>query len=139
MTQCFETYPQYGEDTLGTKIKAFTVGLEDYGLPEIDYAFRHWLKENSKFPTPAEIGYIAKEHRKFLNTPNVIAKAAPPRERKVVPWFGKSYESLDEETRSALRKHIVNLAVKHSPERALEYCAHLKRCGYPDLSGEIIE
>lgn len=134
MTQCFETFPQYGDDPviLNTKINAFWVGLDDYDLPEIDYAFRHWLKENSKMPMPSEIGFIARGHRRSLR------EAARPKHRKspnvvtrnCVPWGGLTWKEINEQGFiPQIEAHLVELTKLRGKERAEGYLNYLKTYG----------
>lgn len=139
VTQCYETYPQYGDDggTLSTKIKAFAVGLEDYDISEIGSAFRHWLKENTKMPLPADIVAIANQERRWRRSiaANPVDYApAPRRKTKTVPWACKRWKQMTEEDKQGLSEHLKNM----DKERALEYCKYLRHwCGFPDLSNHV--
>lgn len=130
VTQCFQTYPQYGNDagTLETQIKTFCVGLEDYETDEVDYAFRHWLKECPKMPVPSEIGFIASDYRKTKNRPvHPPAKQAQPRNVRAVPWVGLSWREINEKgLMPQIEKHLAELTRLHGKERAEGYLKYLK-------------
>lgn len=64
-------------------------------------------------------------------------EAPPVHESKSAPkwggvqWFGKAWESLTDDDKAALLKHIKAM----DKTRALGYCKYLQSfCGYPDLS-----
>lgn len=133
VTQCFETYPQFGDDggTLKTKIKAFTVGLEDHLIDDIAYAFRHWLKVNTKMPLPADIGAIASEQVKFkrdVTKPYTRPALPAPENRNKVPWAGKTWAEIERHHMGQLEQHLVELTALKGKERAAEYLRYLK-CG----------
>lgn len=127
--QCFQTYPQYGDDAGGLqmKIKTFTAGLSDYDLPEISYAFRHWLKENPKMPVPSEIGFIAREHRKHLAQGPVKANRPVTQNVNVVPWCGLTWQQIQDQGFTAkIEQHLVELTRLKGKEHAEGYLRYLK-------------
>lgn len=133
VTQCFETFPQFGSDagSLGTQIKSFTVGLEDYDLPEISYAFRLWLKKNKKMPLPADIGDIAlewlRDERKKLEPRLQRVNLVRKQEGRFPSWYGKSWGELSNQDREDLAGHLASIG-----NRAPEYVKYLVwHCGYP--------
>ena len=129
VTQCFETFPKYGEDTLVSKIKTFTVGLEDYSIDEVSYGFREWLKHGKKMPVPADIGDEAMAYRK--NTANQHApkhaKPLPRQQANRVPWFSMSWKQIQEEgLLSKVEAHLVYLSEVKGSKRAEGYLHYLK-------------
>lgn len=128
VTQCYETYPQYGEETLENKIKTFTVGIEDYDLPEIGYAFRHWLKENEKMPLPSQIGYIAKSRKRHVAEMQEAAPVrATPAKSGTVPWFGLTWKQIEEQgIIPQIERHLVELTAQRGREHAEGYLRFLK-------------
>lgn len=131
VTQCVEIFPQYGADdsSLPTRIKAFSLALEDYREDEISYAFRHWLRESSKMPTPAEIVYIASQRRKYSHSVADYQPARPaePVYVRKVDWFGLSWNEIQAKGwMPAVEAHLVDLTLEQGKARSSEYLNYLK-------------
>lgn len=132
VTQCWDTYPRFGDDNLKSKIKSFVVGLEDYSLPAIDYSFRRWLKECKKMPIPADIGDLARGREKYLREMAEPAVNAAPRieqRANVVPWYGKSWAEIQANYMPQLEQHLIELTAAKGKERAEDYVKYLKNMG----------
>lgn len=130
VTQCFETFPQFGEMGLETKIKTFNVGLEDYTLEEIDYGFRQWLKESKKMPLPVDIVTLAKSHRAHVasvSKPHVPAMPLPRPPAKSVPWAYMSWKQIEDRGfMPKVEEHLAQITREHGEQRADEYLHFLK-------------
>jgi len=132
VTQCYNTFPKFGGDTssLSTKIKAFTVGLEDYTLEEVGRAFRTWLKDFKKMPVPGDISELIREKKRVdartASYPEQ-ARPAPRQQGKRVPWSGMSWNKIQAEGLvPAIEQHLVELTKIKGKEYAAGYLLYLK-------------
>lgn len=127
VTQCWDTFPRFGDDNLKSKIKSFVVGLEDYSLPAIDYAFRRWLKECNKMPYPSDIGNLARARQKHLREmQEPTPMKAQPQKVGVVPWHGKSWQEIKAGYMPQLEQHLIELEAEKGKDRADQYLNYLK-------------
>lgn len=132
VTQCFQTFPQYGDGASGleTKIKTFNIGLEDYTLDEISYGFRQWLKDSKKMPLPADIVALAKSHRAHVAEMSKPHYPAIPIEKppaKAVPWCYLSWKQIEEQGfMPQIENHLIELTRQRGKEKADEYLHYLK-------------
>lgn len=127
VTQCFQTYPQYGDDAGGltVKIKTFVVGLEDYTQDEITKSFREWLKTQKKMPVPADISELCRQYRSLSTGSHVVRR--PRAEKSGVPWMGKTWKQIEAEGFiPQIEKHLIELTKEKGRERAAEYLNFLK-------------
>lgn len=90
LASCFDIFPLYGREpeAAANVVRAFHITLADFGIAQIEQAFRFHLQNYKEFPLPADIANIIRRGNKppFERSVYVSMTRKHPEDRTSAEW-----------------------------------------------------